>query len=264
VKKVFLIALAIALAISVSLIGCTAEAPEITEYNLTISNTEGGSVTTPGQGTGSFTYDEGEVVNLVAEPDKGYEFVNWTGDVGTVTNVNAASTTITMNDDYSVTANFEEDKVVTFLDVNLETVIREAIGIPQDLIYTRNMEGLTSLCARESGISDLSGFEYAICLRQLDLGGNQISDISPLSNLTRLTRLNLEWNQISDISPLANLTNLAWLSLWGNQISDISPLVDNEGLSEWDDVYIQENPLSLASINIYIPQLEERGVNVEY
>jgi len=75
-------------------------------YALTISSTEGGSVTTPGEGT--FVYGEGDVVKLVATPDPGYGFVSWTGDVGTVANVNAASTSITMNGDYSVTANFEE------------------------------------------------------------------------------------------------------------------------------------------------------------
>jgi hypothetical protein len=74
------------------------------QYNLTISSTSGGSVTTPGEGT--FTYDEGTVVDLVATPDEGYRFDNWTGDVGTIADVNAATTTITMNGDYSITANF--------------------------------------------------------------------------------------------------------------------------------------------------------------
>ena len=46
------------------------------------------------------------------EADEGYRFVNWTGDVGTIANVNAASTTITMNGDYSITANFEEEEAV--------------------------------------------------------------------------------------------------------------------------------------------------------
>jgi hypothetical protein len=72
-------------------------------YDLTISSTVGGE-TTPGAGT--FTYDEGTVVNLVATPDAGYRFVEWTGDVGTIANVSAASTTITMNGDYSITAEF--------------------------------------------------------------------------------------------------------------------------------------------------------------
>ena len=77
----------------------------IKQYNLTISSTIGGEVTTPSEGT--FAYDEETVINLVAKPDKGYRFANWTGDVDTIANVNAATTTITMNADYSITANFE-------------------------------------------------------------------------------------------------------------------------------------------------------------
>ncbi len=75
------------------------------QYRLTISSSAGGSVATPGEGT--FTYSPGAVVNLVAAPDVGYYFVNWTGNVGTIANVNAASTTITVNGDYSITANFQ-------------------------------------------------------------------------------------------------------------------------------------------------------------
>jgi hypothetical protein len=74
------------------------------QYSLTISRTGGGLVTVPGDGT--FTYEAGTVVSLVAAPYSGYYFVNWTGDVGTIYNLNAASTTITMNGDYSITANF--------------------------------------------------------------------------------------------------------------------------------------------------------------
>jgi len=74
-------------------------------YNLSISSTEGGSVTTPGEGV--FTYDEGEMVDLLAEAEEDYLFVEWTGDVGTIADVYAASTNITMNGDYSITANFE-------------------------------------------------------------------------------------------------------------------------------------------------------------
>lgn len=73
-------------------------------YTLTISSTSGGSVTEPGEGT--FTYNTTAVVNLVAQADEGYHFVGWTGDVDAVGNVHATVTTITMEDDYSVTANF--------------------------------------------------------------------------------------------------------------------------------------------------------------
>jgi polyhydroxybutyrate depolymerase len=74
------------------------------QFHLTISSTTGGSVTKPGKGT--FTYYEGTVVDLVAVAEEGYQFVNWTGDVDTIADVNAAATTITMNDNYSIIANF--------------------------------------------------------------------------------------------------------------------------------------------------------------
>jgi len=74
------------------------------QYDLSINSTEGGSVTEPGEGT--FTYDAGTVVDLVAEAEESYSFVQWTGNVSTIADVYAAETTITMNGDYSITANF--------------------------------------------------------------------------------------------------------------------------------------------------------------
>jgi hypothetical protein len=76
-------------------------------YKMTISSTSGGLVAEPGEGV--FTYGEAAVVNLVAEPEEGYQFVNWTGNVSAIADINAASTTITMNGDYAITANFEEE-----------------------------------------------------------------------------------------------------------------------------------------------------------
>jgi hypothetical protein len=73
-------------------------------YYLTISSTPGGSVTEPGVGT--HVYSDNTVVPLVAEANTGYQFVGWTGNVTTIADVGAASTNITMNDFYSITANF--------------------------------------------------------------------------------------------------------------------------------------------------------------
>jgi hypothetical protein len=99
--------LAVTLALSIGLIGCTGEyVPEIWEYSLVISTAEGGDVTTPGRGT--FTHYAGEVVSLAALADDGYCFASWAGDVSTIADPNAAATTITMNDSYSVTAKFYE------------------------------------------------------------------------------------------------------------------------------------------------------------
>jgi len=82
--------------------GCYTCFPE--QYTLIISSTEGGSVTDPEERT--FTYNSGTVVDLVATPDAGYHFVEWTGDVSTIADVYAAATNITMNGSYNITANF--------------------------------------------------------------------------------------------------------------------------------------------------------------
>ncbi len=79
---------------------------EVPEYDLAIDSTVGGSVSTPGEG--NFAYDEGVMVNLEVTPDTGYRFVRWTGDVDTIDDADAAATTITMEGDYTITANFEE------------------------------------------------------------------------------------------------------------------------------------------------------------
>ena len=89
----------IALALIAGMAGCTVQ------YNIQIASGSGGIVTTPGEGT--FTYDEGTVVNLVATPDSDYEFANWTGNVDTMADPYAASTTITMNNHYRITASFD-------------------------------------------------------------------------------------------------------------------------------------------------------------
>lgn len=78
--------------------------------NLTINCTAGGNVTTPFAvapgGTNSATYNCSDVVSLVANANSSCNFSEWTGDIGTIGNFSAASTNITMNDDYNITANF--------------------------------------------------------------------------------------------------------------------------------------------------------------
>jgi peptide/nickel transport system substrate-binding protein len=111
-------------------IGCAP--PPLAQYNLTISSTEGGSVSTPGEGT--FTYDEGEVVELMAEADEGYYFVNWTGDVGTIADVGAATTILTMSGDYSITASFQLERTTgAFLDEVVITSEPDASAAIQQL-----------------------------------------------------------------------------------------------------------------------------------
>jgi internalin A len=64
-----------------------------------------------------------------------------------------------------------------------------------------------------------------------------------------------------DISPFAQLSNLSILELWANEIRDISPISEMTSLTELN---LGQNPLSDDSVNIYIPQLESRGVDVSW
>jgi len=72
------------------------------QYTLTINRNGSGST------SGAGTYDEGTVVNISASPASGWQFDNWSGNIGTIANVNDPTTTITMNSNYTITANFSE------------------------------------------------------------------------------------------------------------------------------------------------------------
>ena len=119
-----------------TMVGCT----EPAQYDLTVSTTEGGEVTTPSQETSS--YYEGEIVDLVAEPDDGYRFVNWTGDVDTIDDVNAASTTIAVNDTCSITANFIAQYVLT-----IDSTDGGKVTIPDEGMSTYDAGTVVNLAA---------------------------------------------------------------------------------------------------------------------
>jgi len=74
---------------------------------LDISSTSGGTVTGPGEGT--FEYGQGEVVSISATAEPTHSFVSWTGtavDAGKVADPGAVSTTVTVDADYTLQANF--------------------------------------------------------------------------------------------------------------------------------------------------------------
>ncbi len=87
------------------MIGCQ---PGFTvRYTITISSGIGGEVTTPGEGV--FRYPAGAVVDLVAEPDRGYTFAAWVSNSRTIADVSDATTTITLNKNYYfIMASFDD------------------------------------------------------------------------------------------------------------------------------------------------------------
>ena len=83
----------------------TTPEPVITQYTLTLTASEGGSVSAGG------TFDYGTSVSITATPAEGYEFVGWEGS-DEITN----SISITLSADTSLTALF------------LSTTVSEIIG----------------------------------------------------------------------------------------------------------------------------------------
>ncbi len=83
-----------------------------TSYSLTVNSTSGGMVTAPTSSPGSLT--SGSIVTLTAAANPGYHFVNWTGLINTVADTKSDSTTVVMNGNYVVRANFLPDSTTTF------------------------------------------------------------------------------------------------------------------------------------------------------
>jgi len=127
-----------------------------------------------------------------------------------------------------------------------------------------NLPVLESLNIESNALGDISFMANLTHLKIIGLSSCQISDISPLAGLTGLERIYLFNNQIVDLTALENLTNLIVLDLNWNSVEDLQPLVDNAGLGAGDFVYLQNNPLTGASVAAQIQALQDRGVTVNY
>jgi uncharacterized repeat protein (TIGR02543 family) len=84
---------------------------------LTINlNPPAGGGTFPGS---PYQWPDGYAVDIWAEPNTGYVFLNWTGDVASVTDPNQAHTSILMTGNRTVTANFSNASSVKVLGLPL-------------------------------------------------------------------------------------------------------------------------------------------------
>jgi hypothetical protein len=95
-------------------------------YSLAILSNYGGAIAEPGEGY--FAFAANTTIDLAAEPDGDYRFKEWTGDVDTIANANAAVTNITMDDSYSITANFEWFDIIQVAGGGYYTVGLKADG----------------------------------------------------------------------------------------------------------------------------------------
>ena len=151
-------------------------------------------------------------------------------------------------------------QVVDIPDPNLRAGIADALGIPRGSPITQaDMRQLTGLDARERQITNLSGLQHAIHLKELVVPFNLISDLTPITSLKSLKYLDAGYCNISDITPIANLTQLTWLGLGHNTITDIGSIAN---LTDLIVCYLSDNYITEVNPLANLTRLELLGADI--
>jgi len=79
--------------------------------------------------------------------------------------------------------------------------------------------------------------------------------------IRELTGLDAHSEGVEYLLGLEYAVNLTSLRLNGNQITDISPLASLTNLIE---LHLYDNPLNQESIDVHVPNLRDRGVDVTW
>ena len=143
--------------------------PEATQYTLTVSAGEGGTVSTEGG-----TYDEGTTITVTAIPDDGYEFVRWEGsDETEIELVISLNSNITLNAIYrELVSQFDSSikyKVYVASDVSQD----EKQGVERALEIASNewdIDILVEYWVVGRGIQEANDLANVFCERRQELG----------------------------------------------------------------------------------------------
>ena len=266
----------------------------IDTHTLTIAAVNGTVTKVPDQPS----YDYGTIVELTASASPGHHFVNWTGDA---TGSNTL-TTVNMDADKSVTANFavdtipvtERDALIALYDSTNGNSWTNSSGwktppLDTDGFAMPGTEGswygisidagslrVTSIDLSNNNLTgtiptDIGSFSnlHVLHLFKNSIGGSIPAEMGDLSNLQDL---NLSENRLSGTIPtaLGNLSNLQHLYLSLNQLSGpIPPELGNLG-NDMLSFSLSGNqlsgpiPASLANLTALNPAGTDFGYNALY
>jgi uncharacterized protein YkwD len=249
--------LLVAIALIAGMTGCTAIGSVDGESHLlTITSTVGGSVVTPGEGL--FVCAEGQVVSLLAEPEEGYQFVNWVGNVGTIANVSAASTTIAANARYSIQATFSEDPSnppgINYTEAEVEQLIIVLINAERQQfnLTTLSEDPLLTSLAREHSTSMVENgfFGHERYPGERDLTYNMSPGTMRGENLAKMpTRQYIPGPYLS-LQEVCEWAVSGWMNSTGHRANILQPAFNETGVG----VSFSEEGLF---VYVYITQIFE-------
>ncbi|WBX72418.1 T9SS type B sorting domain-containing protein [Tenacibaculum retecalamus] len=170
---------------------------------LTINATNGTVATDPNPTNG--TYTDGQVVELTATPDTGYQFDNWSGDASGVLN----PLNITMDANKTVTANFSLIPAPTPTFITPPTSISGAFTatIQFDIAVTGfDVSDIQVTGASLSNFTAVSGTEYTVLVTPTSICASSVTLKVPENVAQNSSNVN---NVASSLITIASVDNVA-------------------------------------------------------
>jgi alpha-tubulin suppressor-like RCC1 family protein len=239
------------------------------QYTLILESSAGGRVTSPGEGSFTYTHDPPIALAVVRDSDD-TSFERWEllAGAGVFENEHTGNTTFTIAADSRIKAHFVTATSAGLVDPLRTVVARElehGHGIVTENPNTGDMALLETLNASDANIVDLTGLDRAVNLHTLNLNDNRVSDVNVLTNMPALRTLLLDRNDAPDVAALVTMTQLTTLHLSGNPLADYAPfgaLVNLEHLvlNDTNDT-IEDIPAAWLSQLTQLQVLSVRGNN---
>ena len=200
-------------------------------YSLDIASTDGGSVIDPGEGT--FIYPAGANVSLVAQPEEGYRFVEWTGNVGTVVDVYAASTSVAMNNSYSVTASFQSVHPQPTATLTVSSTAGGSVTVPGEGTFSYSLGDEISLVAQA-----VSGYHFT-------RWSGDVESIADVYSASTTITMDDSYSIVANFSGASSgcfITTAAY----GTPME-----AELQTLRDFRDEYLLTNPIGQALVSLY-------------
>jgi len=218
---------------------------EIPTYVLTldVEPEQGGNATDM---TDTGPYEEGDVVNIKAEANDGFEFVNWTSEEGTFDDDEAEETTFTMPaENVTVTANFEivstttPENYFTF-DSATGTITGYDSNGPKDVVIPSQIGGVDVTAIGSMAFFDSSQFggylkslvlpetletiANSAFLRAFDATHNQANDVAVIipDGVKTIGNQAFQYNKLAAVTLPEGLESIGQSAFDDNRLTELT------------------------------------------